>query len=172
MNLEEQKRIALEKVKEIEAKLEEKKNLKLTGKTKFYNFSQNNSGGSFREDENLDTEVIIEAHSAEEANLLADNFGIYFDGCSQGIDCSCCGDRWYPCSEEGTEKPEMYGKSVYELYDGMFRESCIIHYLDGRKEKVVFKKKADCKHEWGEWKKSYFGQRRECLICEEVEYDK
>lgn len=65
----------------------------------FYRFNQNNSGGSFVEDEDLTHTVFIEAGSAKEANARAENFGIYFDGCNSGIDCDCCGDRWYEAGE-------------------------------------------------------------------------
>lgn len=58
----------------------------------FYTFYQNNSGGYFEGP----TMVIIEAHSADEANEIAEErAGIYFDGVALGRDCWCCGDRWY-----------------------------------------------------------------------------
>ena len=58
----------------------------------FYNFHQNNSGGVLTEPA---CEVFIEADTAEEANAIGLENGIYFDGCSKDIDCDCCGDRWY-----------------------------------------------------------------------------
>ena len=61
----------------------------------FYTFSQNNSGGSFDIDHMLAHFVIIEADTAEEANTIAESVGIYFNGCDEGMDCDCCGDRWY-----------------------------------------------------------------------------
>lgn len=78
----------------------------------FFTFTQNNSFGTFVEDDNLDEFVIIEAESADEANHIAESIGIYFDGVEKGIDCPCCGDRWYTVSDgDGKEKPEIYGKS-------------------------------------------------------------
>ena len=76
----------------------------------FYAFRQNNSGGMF-----IGTKLhIIEANSAEEANTLASNYDIYFDGCSSGKDCSCCGDRWERAYEKGgTIKPQYY-KVIFE----------------------------------------------------------
>lgn len=62
--------------------------------TKFYEYSQNNSGGSFYVDENVCNQVFIEATNEKHANSIAKEIGIYFDGCAIGIDCSCCGDRW------------------------------------------------------------------------------
>ena len=67
---------------------------------KLYEFSQNNSGGQYDYDENLGEYVYIEADSPEKALEIADDIGIYFDGCQQGLDCSCCGDRWYDDPEE------------------------------------------------------------------------
>jgi hypothetical protein len=59
--------------------------------SKFYCFRQNNSGGQFIGD----VVINIEADSAEEANEIALDNGIYFDGVEEDKDCECCGDRWY-----------------------------------------------------------------------------
>tara|TARA_R110000782_G_scaffold102791_2_gene190113 strand:- start:2010 stop:2288 length:279 start_codon:yes stop_codon:yes gene_type:complete len=78
-----------------------------------YEYDQNNSGGHFNVmswDGPSDrggvylgsyskklTNVYVMAESDEEANDLAERYaGVYFNGCSDGHDCSCCGDRWYP----------------------------------------------------------------------------
>lgn len=61
----------------------------------WYRYNQNNSGGTFDEDENLCQEIFIEAADAEEANAKAQTLGVYFDGCETERDCPCCGDRWY-----------------------------------------------------------------------------
>ena len=79
---------------------------------KFYFFDQNNSGGSFVVDDKLCHRVIIEASNVDEAIDIAENMGIYFDGCSTGNDCECCGDRWYR-PYDGHEYPYAYG--AYEL---------------------------------------------------------
>jgi hypothetical protein len=93
----------------------------------FYTFVQNNSFGTFVEDDNLDEFVIIEAESADEANHIAESIGIYFDGVEKGIDCPCCGDRWYEVSDgEDTEKLEIYDSYVY-----------IIHYKNGTIERTA-----------------------------------
>ena len=86
-------------------------------KTKFYTFCQINSGGSFdyNEKDGISVHVIIEAISSVEANEIAGNIGIYFNGCDDGIDCECCGDRWYEADEcGGKECPQVYGKEVKE----------------------------------------------------------
>ena len=86
----------------------------------FYTYSQNNSGGNFT---GPATYVIVEAKNAKFANVIAEENGIYFDGCSSGRDCSCCGDRWSRQwnDKDGTEKPEIYGKEIKESQKtGMF----------------------------------------------------
>lgn len=61
----------------------------------FYEISQNNSGGSFDTDEKVCHRLFIEAKSVEQAIEIAENLGCYWNGCENGMDCSCCGDRWY-----------------------------------------------------------------------------
>lgn len=65
----------------------------------FYEYDQNNSGGSFIENDKLCHRVIIEAESEKEADEIAKNIGIYFNGVAKGYDCECCGDRWYSPTE-------------------------------------------------------------------------
>jgi hypothetical protein len=101
-------------------------------KPKFFTFRQNNSYGKWIGPEF----IIIEAYSAEQANTIAEECGIYFDGCRTGQDCPCCGDRWNSqySDNEGTEVPEIYGEH-YSNYKSYFqdKEICVvIHYLDGR----------------------------------------
>jgi hypothetical protein len=62
----------------------------------FYHFHQNNSGGVLLEPA---CEVFIEADTAEEANAIGLENGIYFDGVEKDYDCDCCGDRWYRASQ-------------------------------------------------------------------------
>ena len=117
----------------------------------FYTFMQNNSGGRFQLNDEVCYCVIVEAASADEANNLATNHGIYFHGCNDGRDCSCCGDRWYAQwrNEEGTKKPEIYGKAPIDHntvpkgtkkkspFDGMWRCNvgevyCRVYYKNGK----------------------------------------
>ncbi len=74
---------------------EEKRTSSKKGALRFFSFCQNNSGGRFTCNDKLCHNIIIEAHNYDEARLKALGLGVYFDGCSLGIDCSCCGDRWY-----------------------------------------------------------------------------
>jgi hypothetical protein len=61
----------------------------------WYEFRQNNSGGSFQMDDEVTVHVLIQAASAREADIKAEDIGIYFDGVRDGCDCDCCGDRWH-----------------------------------------------------------------------------
>lgn len=61
----------------------------------FYEIYQNNSGGSFVVDDKLCHRLFIEAKSGKEAIRIAEDLGCYWDGCDNGNDCRCCGDRWY-----------------------------------------------------------------------------
>lgn len=62
--------------------------------TNFYQFSQNNPGGSFHVTDTLCHRIFIEAASEKGAISKAEELGCYWDGVSDGIDCACCGDRW------------------------------------------------------------------------------
>ena len=74
--------------------------------TQTFRFWQNNSGGGYADIESpqlsavnvVGHNVYIEAETADEANSIAEATGIYFDGVSAGVDCDCCGDRWYRAS--------------------------------------------------------------------------
>ena len=105
----------------------------------FYEYNQNNSGGSFDTNDDLDVITIIEAENAEQADERAEGVGIYFDGCEAGMDCDCCGDRWCRAYGDGDVAPSTYGKPVSEETKGMFSSCAIIHFLDGRRERVEFK---------------------------------
>lgn len=102
---------------------------------KFYYYSQNNSGGSF--DKEMGYALIIEAENANQANDKAEELGVYFNGCADGIDCPCCGDRWDSCSDyEGKDQPTMYGEkhdpNGVEVY--YWQMPVIIYYADGKIE--------------------------------------
>ena len=78
----------------------------------FYEFSQNNSGGSFVVDKNVCHRLFIEADSASEAIRKAEDLGCYWNGVSEGQDCSCCGDRW----DRTTEPIDMKELQTYPVY--------------------------------------------------------
>jgi hypothetical protein len=89
---------------------------------KFYELSQNNTGGSFAVDSKLCHRLFIEAESEKAALEIAEGLGCYWNGVDDGMDCSCCGDRWYKSADEvdlekmntkwnGYEISEWLGKS-------------------------------------------------------------
>ena len=93
----------------------------------FYTFMQNNSGGYYLRDENVEEVVIIEANDAEEAarklwEIVEDD---YLESCE------CCGDRWNVLSEyhDGEyETPKIFGDDSRET-----TYSHIIYYANGAK---------------------------------------
>jgi hypothetical protein len=110
-------------------------------KTKFFTFNQNNSGGSFDYDEQsgITHYVIVEAYDLKHAMGRAEDIGIYFNGVDEGLDCECCGDRWYePYSDEGSNEPQVYDQHPSKKEpSGFFKngqKETAIHYLDGRIE--------------------------------------
>ena len=112
--------------------------------SKFFQFNQNNSGGSFDHDESagIGYAVIIEAQDSENANEIAERIGLYFDGVSNERDCECCGDRWYLAHEDdGKDEPCHYDTPIKEatnktgIFDGWWGLPIYVHYLDGRIEK-------------------------------------
>ena len=77
----------------------------------FYLFTQNSSGGFFNKIEKgfggQVYHLVVEADDAEHANERAQELGIYFDGISAGLDCECCGNRWYRADDEDGEAEAM-----------------------------------------------------------------
>lgn len=102
----------------------------------FYHYNQNNSGGTFVEDNKtgITHHVIIEATEPLHANALAELLGLYFNGCERGMDCNCCGDRWTP-AYEGDAYPSIYGTEIKkgDTYDWLQWTDHIafIHCLNG-----------------------------------------
>jgi hypothetical protein len=105
----------------------------------FFTYMQNNSGGTFVVDENLGHYVIIEAETEWQADAKAEDLGVYFDGCADGRDCDCCGDRWYSAAA-GTKTPKIYDTPAGKFWRDTMKEhdfmacwcSIRIHYRTGR----------------------------------------
>lgn len=84
----------------------------------FYEYSQNNSGGSFVVNDEVCHRLFIEAESADEANRKAEQLGCYWDGVEKGRDCPCCGDRWYSAwDDDAIDLARM--SDLYEKYEGV-----------------------------------------------------
>jgi len=124
------------------------------GHPRWFEFRQNNSGGSFIYDHHVGITVYIQAFSPQEANTKAQQIGIYFDGVGEdgydddgepmGRDCPCCGDRWYSLweNEEGkTDFPQITlyvrGKNWVTRDYALFESPTnlegydVLHYIDG-----------------------------------------
>jgi hypothetical protein len=116
----------------------------------FYHYRQNNSGGSFILDDDVTVHVIIEAESAEQADRPAESIGIYFDGCSNGMDCPCCGDRWTSQYNKGDKEPLVYGENPQAFADSDLgirwwgeNPAVYIYYADGGKVAIYSNNKAE-----------------------------
>lgn len=99
----------------------------------FFEFNQNNSGGSFDIDDaaGIGPHVWIEADNSGHANERAESIGIYFDGVEHGTDCDCCGDRWYETwSQDGS------AVEINHQYDWMWHDTIYVHRLDGTIERI------------------------------------
>ncbi len=105
---------------------------------KWFMFSQNNSGGSFVENDVVCEYVGIQARNAAEAIRMAQHlFEPYSDYCP------CCGERWsyYVDDDDGFDVPSIYGESIYEAKKQWYREKVILHYADGKVERVILKER-------------------------------
>jgi hypothetical protein len=63
-----------------------------------YLYSQNNSGGVYTKPaRNI---IVADAKNETQALETAEKAGLYLNGVRRGLDCECCGDRWYGMAEE------------------------------------------------------------------------
>ena len=110
-------------------------------KTKFWEFSQNNSGGYFVEDnENGVCEtVIIEAQTSDEAWNRLEKVGDKVDGFWNY--CDCCGERWsnWLDEEDGKDVLMHYNTPLKEVEKSMFTDRAFVHYYDGSIKEFKFK---------------------------------
>lgn len=116
----------------------------MTSNMKFFEFTQNNSGGMFVVDEKICHRLFIEADNEEVATQKAKKLGVYFDGVDRGMDCECCGDRWYGCDEvefphsSGEESIEGVAQFYADRY-GWTTPDARIFYEDGSVKEVFIK---------------------------------
>jgi hypothetical protein len=103
----------------------------------FYEYIQNNSGGSFDFDisRGITHIVIIEADNYMEANSKAEDIGLYFDGSG---DCQCCGNRWDEVhdEDEATKEPMYCGEPIEAIKDCKYKwmddgHEAAVHYING-----------------------------------------
>lgn len=102
---------------------------------KWWYFDQNISGGYFIHDENVSDGVFIQASRPDVAQYLFNE--IIESKYEYSTYCECCGERWDDYnSAEGTDTPEIYGKSIEDLEKNtrFFHEYFVLHYYDGTKK--------------------------------------
>ena len=99
-----------------------KENLKL------FVVHQNNSGGSYCVNDFNGTgeRVFVLAKDEYSAlDLLEGKSVVYFDGVSQGLDCECCGDRWWRYAEE----VEYENNKVVSFYSFDEAYDFVVYYV-------------------------------------------
>ncbi len=102
--------------------------------SKFYEFHQNNSGGSFEIDDErgIGPRVWIEAETLDQAISIALGIGLYFDGVDIGTDCPCCGDRWHrPWCDDGKDAPK-----INQEYDFNWHDTVYVHRAGGTIKRI------------------------------------
>ena len=107
---------------------------------KFFTINQNNSGGYFIQNNNVDQLVCVEAKNAEVATKILQNI---VEGYSDY--CECCGERWYISLDDNYCTyfiNDGYGCDISEKIDvSEYRQNIIIHYMDGVRKKYNAKTK-------------------------------
>ena len=80
-----------------------------------YNFDQNNSGGYYvKPAQNI---IVKDARDEKHAIEIALDAGMYFDGVADGVDCDCCGDRWYGMAHEYDTLDKAVADAVLGFHD-------------------------------------------------------
>ena len=85
-------------------------------KIMIYSFNQNNSGGYYTEP--AKHVIVKDARDEKHAAEIALDAGVYFDGVADGLDCDCCGDRWYPMAHKYDHINEAIADASYSLCTG------------------------------------------------------
>lgn len=118
----------------------------------FYEFNQNNSGGSFDVTDTLCHRLLIQADNEKDAILVAESLGCYWNGCDSGTDCDCCGDRWSKdFIDEIPESDIKYDDIVFQNVEqyaqhfaneyGWTTPDCRIFYKNGKVKEIFTCKK-------------------------------
>ena len=96
-------------------------------KTKFFTFSQNNSGGYFIDNDYVSRYLIIEDINIDEAirrmHMITRDYSDY---------CSCCGRRWrdYAQDDNGSDIPMIWDEEIEPL------GNVIVYYYNGTRKKI------------------------------------
>lgn len=96
----------------------------------WYEFDQNNSGGSYERGDFVADVVFIQAMNADSAEEIMRDM---VDNDNAWSYCDCCGERWSFWGVRGYEVPTRYGDPVSEGVDLFSRDGYILfHGLNGR----------------------------------------
>lgn len=99
---------------------------KCEGAMLWYRYDQNNSGGFYVRDDDVDANVFIQADNVRMADRLAQD--VTRDSADNY--CECCGERWYIYASDVDEIPSMWGDllgerdirgffgSIFYMFDG------------------------------------------------------
>lgn len=134
---------------------------------KWYQFDQNNSGGSFVVNDKVCHRLFIEAESFDDAVEKAEDLGCYWNGVDDGRDCPCCGDRWNKWNDDSVniEKYKTEGYTV-SIYDGIWSNTRGEWEKRYRKYEVIKEPEFETKYST----RSYVGKIRFNNIEEYAQY--
>ena len=98
----------------------------------FITFTQNNSGGYFIQNEDVDVFVIIEGDSLEEIIYKAyDVFRDYREYCE------CCGERWdddWKDEIDLKKEPMIYDEKLEDFKGSIWSDYVIVYFKDCKKK--------------------------------------
>ena len=83
---------------------------------KWYSFDQNNSGGYYIRNREVQELVFIQAPTERYAKYRAQEIF-----CGNDSYCECCGERWSYYLDEGTDVPEVFGTPIDDLTENDWR---------------------------------------------------
>jgi len=93
-----------------------------------YSFRQNNSGGFYTQPAKFI--IVKDAKDSEHATEIALGAGMYLQGVAAGMDCGCCGDRWYGVDNEwDTMENALLAITGKDVYQDSMRSDNVPHYV-------------------------------------------
>ena len=93
-----------------------------------YSFRQNNSGGFYTQPAKFI--IVKDAKDSEHATEIALGAGMYLQGVAAGMDCGCCGDRWYGVDDEwDTMENALLAINDKDVMQDSMRSDGVPHYI-------------------------------------------
>lgn len=131
--LQDKKQEIEKKIKDLEIELSKASAKKNNLSLKYYTVNQNNSGGYYITNNDVDKFVCVQAPNVE---IAKDIFKRILEPYREF--CPCCGERWDDdClyEKDGCDVPNIYGQCYKDFKDNFWADGkIIIYYLDGNKE--------------------------------------